>query len=219
MRTSDDPALGASAAHSERQDLVVRAFRLEWFTIAWMSAEAVVGTGAGLVARSVPLVAFGLDSIVELLSAGVLIWRLTVELRRGREFSEAAEERAGKLSGALLFILATYVIVAAAWDFGNRHGSDASLPGLIIAALAMPTMYLLARAKIRVAQGLQSGALRADAMEAITCGWLSLVVLMSAAANFVIPSAWWMNPTLSLLIVWFLVREGREAWAGDDCCD
>ena len=83
----------------------------------------------------------------------------------------------------------------------------------------MPTMYLLARAKIRVAQGLQSGALRADAMEAITCGWLSLVVLMSAAANFVIPSAWWMNPTLSLLIVWFLVREGREAWAGDDCCD
>ncbi len=72
-----------------------------------MSAEAVVG--AGLVARSVPLVAFGLDSIVELLSAGVLIWRLTVELRGGREFSEAAEERAGKLAGALLFVLATYV--------------------------------------------------------------------------------------------------------------
>lgn len=211
--------MGASASRSERQDLVLRAFRLEWFTIVWMTAEAVVGTGAGLVARSVPLVAFGLDSIVELLSAGVLIWRLTVELRRGHEFSEKAEERAGKLAGALLFVLATYVIIAAAWDFANRQRSDASLPGLIIAALAMPTMYLLARAKIRVAEGLQSGALRADAMEAITCGWLSLVVLTSAAANFVIPNAWWVNPTLSLLIVWFLVREGREAWAGDECCD
>jgi hypothetical protein len=56
-------------------------------------------------------------------------------------------------------------------------------------------------------------------MEAITCGWLSLVVLISATANFAIPSAWWINPALSLLIVWFLVREGREAWAGEDCCD
>src|ERR1700687_4466657 len=100
----------------ERAVLIQEAFRLEWLTVAWMVIEALVAIGSGVIAGSLTLTAFGLDSVIELISAAVLIWRLTEELRRGEEFSKRAERIASRSGGALLFVLATYIVLGAAWS-------------------------------------------------------------------------------------------------------
>ncbi len=211
-----DGAAPPAPPGAERRALVEQAFRLEWLTVAWMVVEAVIAIGAGLAAGSVVLLAFGLDSVIELASAGVLIWRLSVELRQGHEFSEDTERLASRIGGALLFALAAYVVLSAGWSLWTRHGAEFSLPGLAVSALAIPIMRYLARRKIALAERLGSRAMRADAMESITCGWLSLVVVISLAAQAGL-GAWWVDPVGSLAIVWLLVREGREAWAAEEC--
>lgn len=202
----------------ERTILIRQAFRLEWLTIAWMVVEGAVAIGAGLAASSLTLMAFGIDSVIELASAGVLVWRLTVELRHGQAFSERAERTASRIGGVLLFALAAYIVVAAAWSLWTRHGESVSLTGLIVALMAMPIMTFLARRKIAIAAKLGSRAMRADAAEAITCGWLSLVVVVGLLANLAL-GAWWVDAVTSLAIVWFVIKEAREAWSGEDCCD
>ena len=177
--------------------------------------EASVAIGAGIAARSVTLLAFGIDSVIELVSAGVLIWRLTVELRRGQSFAAAAEPRASRIGGALLFALAVYVVAAAGWSLWTRQGAEFSWPGLVVSLAAIPIMWLLSRRKLRLADALASRALRADAMESITCGWLSFAVVIGLTAQFVVGS-WWIDSVNSLVIVWFLVREGRDAWNGEE---
>jgi len=205
-------------AHSLRQSLIRQAFRLEWFTVAWMTIEAIVAIAAGLAAHSISLTAFGIDSLIELVSAGVLIWRLSVELKHGSAFSEDAERTASRIGGGLLFALAAYVVVAAGWGLWRHEGEAFSGPGLIVAVLAMPIMYLLAKRKLAVAAQLGSRALRADAMEAITCGWLSFVVVLGLVVQLAL-RAWWIDAVTSLAILWFLIKEGREAWAGEECCE
>jgi divalent metal cation (Fe/Co/Zn/Cd) transporter len=201
----------------ERTILIQRAFRLEWLTIAWMAIEALVAIASGVLAGSLTLTAFGFDSVIELVSAGVLIWRLTDELRRGEEFSSRAERIASRSGGALLFVLTAYIVLGAAWSLWAHHGGEFSVPGLIVASVAMPIMYALARRKLDVARQLGSRAMRADAVESITCGWLSLVVVVGLVANFLL-AAWWVDAVTSLGIVWFVVKEAREAWRGEDCC-
>src|ERR1700719_693006 len=102
----------AGIVDAERAPLVREAFRLEYVTLAWMVIEAGVAIGAGVAARSITLLAFGIDSLIELASAGVVIWRLPVELRRGQSFAEAAERTARRIGGALLLALSAYVVVA-----------------------------------------------------------------------------------------------------------
>src|SRR5450759_4761667 len=131
----------------ERTVLIQSAFRLEWLTVAWMVVEALVAIGSGVIAGSLTLTAFGIDSVIELVSAGVLIWRLTHELRHGEEFSRRTERIAGRTGGALLFILAAYIVLGAAWSLWAHHGGEFSVAGLIVAILAMPIMYVLARRK------------------------------------------------------------------------
>lgn len=181
-----------------------------------MTVEAVVAIAAGVTAGSLVLVAFGLDSVIELASAGVLMWRLSVELRHGQKFSEHAERIASRIGGGLLFALAAYVAAAAVWQLGTGTGEEFSWPGFIVALIAIPAMRYLARRKIAIAEKIGSRALRADAMEAVTCGWLSLVVVVSLAAQWLV-GAWWIDGVGSLAIVYFLVKEGREAWSGDEC--
>jgi divalent metal cation (Fe/Co/Zn/Cd) transporter len=203
-------------SRSDRLPLIREAFRLEWLTIAWMTIEAVVAIAAGVTAGSLVLLAFGLDSVVELASAGVLLWRLSVELRHGQRFSERAERIASRIGGGLLFALAVYVTAAAVWQLWNGTGEKFSWPGFVVAVVAIPAMRHLAQRKIAIAENIGSRALRADAMEAVTCGWLSFVVVISLAAQWLI-AAWWVDGVGSLAIVYFLVKEGREAWSGDDC--
>ena len=201
-----------------RSTLIRKAFRLEGLTIAWMTIEATVAIGSGIAAHSLLLLAFGIDSVIELASACVLIWRLSVELRHGQAFSEIAERRASRMARGLLFALALYVVVAAAVGFWRQRGAEFSAPGIILTVAAIPIMYFLARQKLAVAELLGSHALRADAMESITCGWLSFVVVLGLGSQLVL-GAWWLDPLASLAIVYFLIKEGREAWEGEECCD
>ena len=201
---------------SDRPPLIRKAFWLEWLTIGWMAVEAFVAIAAGVTAGSLVLIAFGLDSVIELASAGVLIWRLSVELRRGQKFSERAERTASRIGGGLLFALAAYVTTAAVWQLWSRTGEEFSPPGFIVAVIAIPAMRYLAHRKIAIADKIGSRALRADAMQAVTCGWLSFVVVASLTAQWLI-GAWWIDGVGSLAIVYFLVKEGREAWSGDEC--
>jgi divalent metal cation (Fe/Co/Zn/Cd) transporter len=212
------PLVLPSGAAGDRTSLIRDAFRLEWLTIGWMSIEAVVALISGVAAGSLVLIAFGLDSVIELISAGVLMWRLSVELRHGQAFSEDAERLASRIGGVLLFALAAYVVLAAGWHLWTQHGEDFSLPGLILTALAIPIMRYLARHKIDLANKLGSRALRADAMESITCGWLSLVAVVTLTAQALF-GFWWIDSIGSLAIVWLLIKEGREAWSGECCND
>jgi divalent metal cation (Fe/Co/Zn/Cd) transporter len=207
-----------SALTDDRTALIRQAFRLEYITLAWMTVEAAVAIGSGVAAGSLTLMTFGIDSLIELASAAVLVWRLNVELRHGQAFAETAERTASRIGGALLFALAAYVVAAAGWKLWMREGAEFSLPGLIITVLAIPVMYFLARRKLQVANALGSRAMRADAVESITCGWLAVVVVVALLAQLV-TGAWWVDPLASLAVVWFLIREGREAWEGEECCD
>src|ERR1700728_1107950 len=143
-----------------RTELIRRAFRLEYATVAWMVVEAVIAVWAGAQAASVCLLAFGIDSLIELASAGVLIWRLIGEPRHGQAFAEGAERAASRVAGGLLFALAAYVVAAAGWKLWMRTGATFSWPGLVVTMLAMPTMYVLARQKLAVAEALGSRVMR-----------------------------------------------------------
>jgi divalent metal cation (Fe/Co/Zn/Cd) transporter len=198
-----------------RATLIRRAFHLEYLTVVWMTIEAVVAIGSGIAASSLTLVAFGIDSVIELVSAGVLLWRLTVEHRHGHSFAERTERMASRLGGVLLFLLAAYILASAGWKLWTRTGAEFSFPGLVVSALAIPVMYALSRRKLVLAEGLQSRALRTDAIESITCGWLAFVVIAALLAQWAI-GAWWIDPLASLVVVGFLIREGREAWTGNE---
>jgi divalent metal cation (Fe/Co/Zn/Cd) transporter len=213
MKTAD-----ISEIADDRAALIEQAFRLEYITLIWMTIEAAVAIGSGVAADSLTLTAFGIDSLIELASATVLVWRLTVELRHGKVFAENAERTASRIGGALLFALAAYVVASAGWKIWTQQGAEFSLSGLVISVLAIPTMYFLARRKLQLANALGSRALRADAVESITCGWLAFVVVGALVAQLLI-GAWWLDALASLGVVWFVIREGREAWEGKDCCD
>lgn len=202
----------------DRPALIRGAFWLEWTTIAWMVIEAAVALAAGVMAASVSLLAFGLDSLIELISAGVLIWRLTVELQHGQAFSESAERVAARIGGALLLTLAAYVVATAAWRLWTQQGQDFSPLGLAVTVAAIPIMYALAKRKLKVAEQLGSRAMRADAVESITCGYLAIIVVIGLLAQL-LTGFWWVDAATSLGIVWFLIKEGREAWKGEECCD
>jgi len=198
-----------------RRALVRQAFLLEYITLAWMVIEAVVAIGSGIAARSITLLAFGIDSLIELASALVLIWRLTAELHRGESFAEHAERRASRIGGALLFALAAYVVVTAGWSLWTGRGQDFSWPGLLVSLVAMPIMWVLSRRKMRLADALGSRALRTDAVESIACGWLSVVVVIGLLAQLAL-GAWWVDSVTALVIVWLLVKEGREALKAEE---
>ena len=201
-----------------RRELVRQAFFLEYVTLAWMVIEAAVAIGAGLAARSITLLAFGIDSVIELTSAAMLMRRLSIELRHGQSFGESAERVARRIGAALLFALAAYVVAAAGWSLLTRQEASFSWPGLFISIAAIPVMCVLSRRKLRIADELGSRALRTDAVESITCGWLSIVVVIGLLVQLTL-AAWWVDSVASLAIVWRLVKEGREALEGDDCSE
>src|SRR6185312_672427 len=197
-----EPSMAISDTRA-RADLVRAAFILEGLTLAWVAIEASVGIWAGVKANSLSLLAFGADSIIEALSACVLLWRLNVELNAGHSFSEDAERKASRIGGILLFALAAYVVASAAWGLWIREGQVFSALGLAITAATIPIMYVLAKRKIAIAEQIGSRALRADAMESITCGWLSFVVVLGLLAQLAF-GAWWVDSVTSLAIVYFL---------------
>ena len=196
------------------------ALRLEALTLVWMVLEASGSLGAGVLAHSVLLLAFGVDSIIELASAGLLYYRLSKEARAApgdMASVKALEEKASRISGWLLYALALYVVLQSGYGLLHRHTAETSLLGLGVAAVAAFGMPLLARAKLRIADAIGSKALRADAMETFTCGFLSWVLLAGLAANAIV-HWWWLDSVAALALVPFLVKEGREAISGECGC-
>lgn len=194
--------------------------RLEAVSIAWMVAEAAVSIGAGVAAGSLLLIAFGADSIIELVSAALLFWRLrrqALGLLPDGEALEALERKVSRIAGFLLYALSAYVVAQAVYGLTHRHQAETSWPGIAVAVVAAFGMPLLARAKIRVADAIGSRALRADAMETFTCGYLSWALLAGLAANALL-HWWWLDGAAALAVVPLLLKEAREAMTGECRC-
>jgi divalent metal cation (Fe/Co/Zn/Cd) transporter len=196
---------------------VRRGLLLEYFTVAWNVVEGVVSVWAAIAAGSVALLGFGIDSFVETSSGVVLIWRLRAE-RHARDPAEIEllDQRAHKLVGLSLFLLAGYVAFDAVKALATRERPEPTLVGVGITVLSLAVMGWLARAKRRTASALSSRALEADSFQATACFWLSLITLAGIGLNAVL-GWWWADPVAALGMTWFLLSEGREAWRGEDC--
>jgi divalent metal cation (Fe/Co/Zn/Cd) transporter len=197
----------------ERKSTLKTALRLETITVVWMVIEAAAAIAAGIVARSLLLVAFGIDSVIELASAVVVFRRFRIELHG--EFASDSEARAierktARIASYLLFLLSAYVLVQAIFGLVTRHAAETSPIGIAVAIIAAIGMPFLAKAKLRVADKMDSRALRADAMETLTCGYLSWILLIGLALNAV-THWWWIDSVASLTIVPLLIREGWES--------
>ena len=203
--------VGAMSA-IRRLERLNMALRLEWLTLIWMIIEAVGALGAAALSRSVLLLAFGIDSGIELLSAFVVYSRLRQEASGKLDQSEAAnvERRAARLAGCLLYLLGIYVILQVMYSLWQRNGAGTSFLGMGIALVAAVGMPILAHAKLRIADEIGSGALRADAAETLTCGYLSWVLLIGLVANASL-HWWWLDSVASLAIVPMILKEANEA--------
>lgn len=217
-RQVPDCACEGGACHEPpRAGLVRRALGLEYLTVGWNVIEGVVSVAAAVTASSVALLGFGIDSFVETTSGLILIWRLRAERRaRDAEEIERLDQRARKLVGLSLFLLAGYVAVDAAKALITAERPEPSMVGIAITSLSLAVMWWLARAKRRTARGLGSRALEADSFQTTAFFWLSLITLAGIALNAAL-GWWWADPVAALGMTWFLVSEGREAWRGEDC--
>lgn len=200
-----------------RPGLIRRALRLEYVTVGWNLIEGLVAVTAALAAGSVALLGFGIDSFVESASGSILIWRLLAErTHTDAEAIEAIERRAQKLVAVSLFGLAAYILFEALKTLVLQERPEPSAVGIAVTSLSIGVMWWLARAKRRTAIALGSRALEADAFQTTACWWLSLIVLGGIVVNAV-TGWWWADPVAAIAMCVFLVREGREAWEGDDC--
>jgi divalent metal cation (Fe/Co/Zn/Cd) transporter len=210
--------MAAAEPLSLRGKQLRRALRLEWLSVGWNVVEGLVGVGAAIAAGSVALLGFGIDSFVESASAAVLIWRLKGESAGSApEEIERLDRRARRLVGVSLFLLAAYIAADAAVSLWRRERPEASPVGIVVTILSLFVMVWLARAKRRAAGDLGSRALAADAIQTTACWWLAVITLAGVSLNTVL-GWWWADSVAALGMTVFLVREGMEAWRGEECC-
>lgn len=189
--------------------VTARGERLQWFTIAYNLAEAVIAIASGLAASSIALVGFGLDSLIELSSAGASLWRL----RHGA----ATEQRSLRIIGACFCLLAAYLAVESVHSLWTGERPETSLPGIALALASVVIMPWLTRAKRRVAGALQSATLQADSKQTEFCAWLSGILLAGLALNALF-GWWWADPVAALVMVPIIAKEGSDALRGKTCC-
>ncbi|HYK03868.1 MAG TPA: cation transporter [Thermoanaerobaculia bacterium] len=199
-----------------RSVLLRRGRTLEYATVGYNVLEGVIAIGSGLLAGSIALVGFGIDSGIEVLSGLILLWRLNS--RRDEEERERVEVRALTLVGWSFLILAAYVAYDAISSLLRRDVPDESLVGIALAAVSVVVMPLLVRAKRRVAAQLNSRALAADSKQTELCTWLSAILLGGLALN-ALAGWWWADPVAALVMVPIIAREGIEALRGEHCDD
>ncbi len=199
-----------------RDELLRRGLRLEYLTVGWNIVEGLVAVSAGIVAGSVALVGFGLDSLVETVSGVILVWRLRVE-RTGAsdERVEEVEQRAERLVGIAFLLLAAWVAFESVRTLLEAEAPSASPIGIALTATSLLLMLWLARAKRRVGEALGSRALIADSEQTRACWVLSAVTLTGLVLN-ALAGWWWADPLAALVIVAWLVREGLEAIRGEE---
>lgn len=196
-----------------RVGLLRRGIALEGVTVGYNALEGIVAIAAGLAAGSVALTGFGIDSVIEVTSGGLLWWRLRAELGAA-PLGPSVERRAARGAGFLLLALAVYIAADSARLLLTGSRPESSRVGIVLTVLSLIVMPLLARAKLGVAASLGSRALRADAHETIVCAWLSATTLLGLGLNAVF-GWWWADPVAALGMLPLIVREGIEAWRGE----
>ncbi len=184
--------------------------------MVYNALEAVVALWAGFGAGSIALVGFGLDSVIELAAATVVLWRLLIEVRgEDSRRVKRSESRVRRFVGVTFLALAVYVLVQSAWGLWAGDAPEESVVGLVLAVVSLVVMPLIAWGKLRAAEAIGSGALRAEAKETLACSYLSFCLLFGLAANAAL-GWWWADPLAALLMVPWLIREGLEGFEQDD---
>lgn len=199
-----------------RTPVVQRALRLERLTVLWNSLEGLIAITSGIVAGSVALIGFGFDSVIEVSSGVVLLWRLHADHDVKRR--ERIELRALRLVGLSFFLLAAYVAYDALHALLRNEPPEASYTGIVLAALSLIVMPALARAKRRAAAAMKSRALEADSRQTEICAYLSAVLLSGLILNAAF-GWWWSDPVAGLAMTPIIAKEGWDAFRGDPCCD
>lgn len=201
---------------ANREVYVRRGERLEYFTIGYNTLEGVTSIVAGLIARSVSLVGFGLDSLIEVTSGAALLWRLHHDLDLSRR--EQVERAALRTVGACFIALAVYILYESGSMLIRHVPPKRSVFGIVIAAISVIVMPLLARAKRRVARQIGSGAMHADSKQADFCSYLSATLLGGLLLNAML-GWWWMDPAAGLVMVPIIGKEGINGLRAETCCD
>ena len=189
---------------------VKRGRRLAYLTIGWNSLEGIIAIGAGILAGSIALVGFGVDSVIEVSSGAIILWRLAS--------GEHRERLALRLVGISFVALAAYVAFDAVKSLIYRELPEASYVGIAIAALSLVVMPILARAKRKVASELNSNAMKADSRQTDLCAYLSAILLGGLILNAIF-GWWWADPLAALIMVPIIAKEGIEALHGEACDD
>ena len=201
---------------TDRQSLALRGQRLEYFTIAWNSLEGLIAVGAGIIAGSISLVGFGVDSFIEVTSGSAVLWRMSMDADALRR--EAVERRTLQIVGACFLALAAYVAFEAIRDLVGDARPAHSLPGIILACVSLVVMPILSRAKRRIGVAMGSRAMHADARQTEFCTYLSAILLGGLLLN-ALWGWWWADPIAALIMVPIIAKEGIEGLRGDPCCD
>lgn len=190
-----------------------RARALSWLSLAWMSTEGALGLLAGLTAGSISLLGWALGSVIEGLTSVIVIWRFTGTRTR----SESAEGRAQKAVAVSFFLLAPYLTIEGARDLLGGHSSDTTILGVAVTATSLVLMPALGIAKKRLGAILNSGATTGEGVQNLLCAAQAGAVLTGLALTATL--GWnWIDPAIALLLAAWALREGREAWHGNDCC-
>ncbi|MDQ6818867.1 MAG: cation transporter [Actinomycetota bacterium] len=207
--TAEAPPVGDPR---ERDRLIRRAKALSWLSLAWMTVEGAVAITAALMAGSVALLGFGIDSGIEGFASVIVIWRFT----GARRLSEQAELRAQKAVAVSFFLLAPYIAQDAIRALAAGEHPSTSWVGIGLSVSSIIVMPLLGRAKQRVGERLGSGATAGEGAQNLLCAYMAAGVLVGLATNAAL-GWWWLDPLVALVIAAVAVREGREAWAGEGC--
>jgi divalent metal cation (Fe/Co/Zn/Cd) transporter len=207
----DLPTAPPAAVDYERAAARVR--RLSWISLVWMGAEGSIAILAGILAGSIALVGFGIDSAIEGFASAIIIWRFT----GARMHSHAAEQRAQKLVAIQFFLLAPYVTVEAIHKLVSGEQPSTSWLGMVLTASSVIGMPLRGMAKVRLADELGSAATRGEGNQNLLCAYLAGAVLLGLAGNALL--GWgWLDPIAALVIAAVAVREGVQTWRGEGCC-
>jgi divalent metal cation (Fe/Co/Zn/Cd) transporter len=203
-----ETTLGASEL-----DRLVRWVRLlAWSSLIWMTAEGAIAVVAGIAAGSIALIGFGLDSAIEGIASVIIIWRFW----GARALSETAERRAQKAVAVSFFLLAPYIAIESVRALATGHEAETSWLGIGLSIASAALMPVFGIAKQRIGERLGSGATKAEGTQNLLCAYLSLAVLAGLLGNTLF-GAWWLDPLAALFIAYVAVREGREAWEGEEC--
>lgn len=200
----------------DKNSLIRQALIINWLLIAYNIGEAIVSVFFGLQADSASLIGFGIDSMIEVAAASVLVWRLSVDWPEEEE--EKVEKKALIFIGITFLILAAYVGYESITKLFSGKAPEQTVPGVIIAGLSLIIMPFLGLRKRAIARQIGSKALEADAMETIICSYLSAILLTGLGLNLWL-GWWWADPVAGVIMLYFIIKEGFEALKGKrDCC-